>query len=776
MWRSLLLTCSTFLAGIVPALANDSASGAEFPEAPGTASQPLGEIIVTAQKRSERLSDVGITMAAATGEQLRNAGIDSVADLPRIVPGFTIGQTFAGYPVFSLRGINFNANQLSAPPAVSTYMDESPLPYPPMTSGLLFDIERVEVLKGPQGTLFGQNSTGGSVNIIAAKPTAQLSAGVRTEVNNFGQVMLEGFVSGPLSDTVRLRVAGTGTEGGAWQKGYYLNRQSNGSQDKAAGRILLDWTPSDRIAISAMLNASFDHSEAQQPQLESLLPSAANNTMLNGGYPLPTRARDADVPLGFDTHKEDHLYQGVLRAHVDLTDTIALTSITNYVDLRTDAPQNFAGVGFPSIDGSYGGAVRTFTQEARLSGTIPDARIDYIVGANYEHDGILDSVNEPLPNYSGLPPGSLFADNYDLTNRATGAFGNLDFRVVPKLTITGGARYTTTRQTAAGCFSGNAATASALNYLANLGRTSEGLPPTNAYVGGGCLTVNNVPTTPGGSADYLPVFSSLEQTQNNISWRGGLNYKPTPDDLIYALVSRGYKAGTFPVHNILLASEIHNLGQEQLTSYEAGVKLALMDRRVRLDAAAFYYDYRDKQFYTYVVIPIIGAGATLVNIPKSTVKGLDADITATPVSGLTLRAGATYIQTRVGNYHGFADDGTPVDFTDKKFNYAPPVSATFDAEYRSRLAHRMEAYWGFGGVYNSATFADLGENPTNKLPAYAVLDARVGLESETGWRIGLWVRNLADRYYWISSQLGGDTTVRMVGMPRTFGLSADYRF
>lgn len=776
MRRSIFLSFCTLLAGISPVFAEENAAESTPAAAAESTPEPLGEIIVTAQKRSQKLSDVGISIVAVTDEQLRSAGVDSVFDLPKTVPGFTVGQTFAGYPVFSLRGINFNASQLSAPPAVSTYIDQAPLPYPPMTRGLLFDVERVEVLKGPQGTLFGQNSTGGSINVIAAKPTAQMSGGVSTEINNFGQTMVEGFVSGPLSDTLRIRVAGTETQGGAWQEGYYLNHQSNGTQDKGAARVLLDWTPTDRVKISAMLNANYDHSEAQQPQLLSLLPSAANNPQLSGGYPLPTNARDADFPLGFNTHMDDSQYQGVLRADIELNDTLTLTSISNYIESMTNTPLNFAGVGFPSILGSYGGTVHTVTEEVRLTGKVPDARIDYIVGANYEHDSILDSQNELLADYSGLPPGSVFAGNYNLTNRADAAFANLDFEVIPKVTMTTGIRYTETKQTAAGCLSGTAPTASALSYLANVGRAEAGLPPTNAYVAGGCLTINNVPGTPGGTADFLPISSNLQQTQDNLSWRGGLNYKLTPDDLLYVLVSRGYKAGVFPVGNLLLQSEIHNVSQEELTSYEMGMKLALFDRRMRLDVAAFYYDYKNKQFYTYIQIPIILVGATLVNIPKSEEKGIDANITVTPISGLTLRGGATYIDTRVGEFHGFADDGTPVDFTGKQFNYAPPVSSTFDAEYRFEVAPRIQSYFGFGGVYNSKTYADLGESPANELPAYAVLDARVGLESERGWRVGLWVRNMTDKYYWISSQLGGDTTVRIVGMPRTYGLSAGYRF
>ena len=778
MRKSLPLWGSMLLAGMLPVLAAETGADSESAAGRTSASEPIAEIIVTAQKRSQKVNDVGISIVTASQDQLSNAGVETVFDLPKVSPGFTVGQTFAGYPVFSLRGVNFNAAQLAAPPAVSTYIDEAALPYPPMTGGILFDIERVEVLKGPQGTLFGQNATGGSINIIAAKPTPAMHAGADLEVNNFGQTMIEAFVSGPLTDTLRARFAGTNTEGGAWQKGYFLSRQENGSADKAAGRLLLDWTPTDRIDISASLNANYDHSEAQQPQLLRLLPSAAMNPNPQlSVYPLPTNARDADFDRGFDTHLRDSLYQAVLRADIELNDSLTFTSISNYVESKTDTPRDFDGTAVVSIYGAYGGTIKSFIQEARVTGKVPAAGLVYILGANYEHDSITDTVYEPLPSYSGLPPGSIFEDTYDLTNRAAAAFGNVDFEIAPRLTLTGGVRYTATKQTVTGCFSGNAATASIMTFLANMGRTGLGLPPTDAYVAGGCLTINDVPATPGGSPDFLPKAADLQQTQNNVSWRAGVNFKPTPDDLLYALVSRGYKAGTFPVHNILLESEIHNLGQEQLTSYEIGTKLALLDRRLHLDLSAFYYDYRDKQFYTYVPVPLVGTGATMVNIPKSDLKGIDADIILTPLSGLTLRAGGTYIKTEVGgHFTGFDFQSQPVDFTGKEFNFSPPWTATFDAEYRFGIGSRVQTYIGFGGVYNDRTFSDLGEVPRDRLPAYVLLDARIGLESEGTWRVGLWVRNLTDKWYWITDQLGGDTSIRIAGMPRTFGVTAAYRF
>jgi len=207
------------------------------------------EIIVTAQKREEKLSDVPVSVVAATAETLQASGVVDATDLGAIVPGFTASTSVFGPPVFSLRGVNFNAFQASAPPTVSSYIDEASIPYPIMGQAMFLDVERVEVLKGPQGTLFGQNATGGSINVIAAKPTSSLEAGFRVDVNTWGETNAEAYVSGPLSDTLRARVAAQTTQFGGWQRGYFLNDEKNGDQNKVAGRLLLDWTPTDRLSV-----------------------------------------------------------------------------------------------------------------------------------------------------------------------------------------------------------------------------------------------------------------------------------------------------------------------------------------------------------------------------------------------------------------------------------------------------------------------------------------------------------------------------------------------
>ncbi|RYD86619.1 MAG: TonB-dependent receptor, partial [Sphingobacteriales bacterium] len=237
-----------------------------------------------------------------------------------------------------------------------------------------------------------------------------------------------------------------------------------------------------------------------------------------------------------------------------------------------------------------------------------------------------------------------------------------------------------------------------------------------------------------------------------------------------------YKSGTFPITAILLASQTHDLSQEELTAFEVGAKMSLLDRKLQLNVAAFHYDYRDKQFFTLIPVPFIGVSSTLVNIPKSKVKGIDADVTIRPVNGLTLRGGITYIETRVGTYSGFNSAGTPLDFTGSEFNFAPPITATFDAEYRQNVAADMSGYIGFSALTNSRTFADLGEPNRQRIPAYTTYDARIGVESEKGWRAGLFVRNLTNKYYWTTVNYAGDTLSKYAGMPRTYGASFGVNF
>jgi outer membrane receptor protein involved in Fe transport len=209
-----------------PAQADSAAARGRDAQA-STASATLQELVVTAQKREESINEVGMSIQAESGDRLNKLGIRDTSDLQKIVPGFQSTPTYYGTYVFTIRGVGFQDTSLAGNPTVSVYSDEAPLPFSILTNGATLDLERVEVLKGPQGTLFGNNATGGAVNYIARKPTDHWAAGVDATYGRFNDFDAMGFVSGPITDTLKFRAAVRINESGPWQKAYFVPRATS---------------------------------------------------------------------------------------------------------------------------------------------------------------------------------------------------------------------------------------------------------------------------------------------------------------------------------------------------------------------------------------------------------------------------------------------------------------------------------------------------------------------------------------------------------------------
>ena len=224
------------------------------------------EIVVTANKREQSIKDVGMTIQAASAETLAARGIESLNDLGKLVSGFTYTESLYTTPVYTLRGIGLYDATFGAVPAVAVYTDQVPRNFPVMSDALDLDLERIEVLKGPQGTLFGQSATGGAVNYITAKPTNRLQAGVDGSFESFNKAKLSAFVSGPISSTLKGRIAVRAIEGGDWQ--YSLSRpdDKNGNVSRIEGRVALDWQPTPSVRFQANLTGALDRSDIQAPQ------------------------------------------------------------------------------------------------------------------------------------------------------------------------------------------------------------------------------------------------------------------------------------------------------------------------------------------------------------------------------------------------------------------------------------------------------------------------------------------------------------------------------
>lgn len=806
VWMSLSVG---FCVGLLPIVAQAE----DKPAAVDT----TADIVVTANKRVESANKVGLTITALSGATLQERQITSLADIAAAVPGLSYTPSTTNTPIYTLRGVGFNESSLGVYPAVSVYMDQAPLPFPVMASHSAYDLERLEVLKGPQGTLFGQNATGGAINYIAAKPTNYLTAGGDIAVGRFGSIDGNAFISGPIAQNLTARLAMTAHHMNDWQ--YSSTRDdTNGHQDYVAGRLLLDWKASESLRFSLNLNAWRDKSQPQAAQLAALRPTKPTYARANYiNEPFVTgNAREADwthfavdpyagaqgspVPatINLDPMSDRKFFQAALRADLDVASNVTLTSITTYDRFRQEQRTDGDGVAAVGFDLQKDhGELNTFSQELRLANT-GISRFRWIVGGNFERSTTLE--NQWLRYYDNSTSNpTLLNINFSgdletqkITNLA--AFGNAEYELTDKLTAKGGVRYTDSKTTAYNCgYTDNNGYVDILfNFLGSLNLNGLNPAPTFAPIGpGGCYTLNNQ-GVPG-----EPFQDTLHE--HNVSWRAGLDYKLDPHTLVYANISRGYKAGSFPALAAAGYVGLAPVKQESVTAFEAGVKAQMFDRRIQLNAAGFYYDYKNKQIRGKLLDPIFGVLDVLINIPKSSIYGAEADVTIRAAEGLTLAGSVTYLHSAVKQNPAFPRNfdilGNQRDFIGTALPYTPQWSGTVSADYRFKLGSGtpfMGAEMHFQAGEDAALAGGSIIWPTDpavfaahapglpyvyRIPSYATVGAHIGYEAADGaWRVMLWGKNLTNKYYITSVIPASDSTSRLAGLPVTYGITFGFKY
>lgn len=779
------------------------------------AAMALEEIIVTANKRSESVNDVGLSISALGGEKLAEQKLTSLEEISSAIPGLVYSASTANTPIFTLRGIGFNEQTLGAYPATSLYLDEAPMPFPVLASHTSYDLERVEVLKGPQGILFGQNSTGGAINFIAAKPTDEFEAGGDLSYGRFDKMEFNGFVSGPLSDTVAARLAVTGVNADEWQKSSSRDDE-NGAEEYFAARLTLTFEPTDTSRYLVNINGWNDQSDPQAQQLAAINPqisgeaAGANLETVLAQTLTQEDTRAADWSPDINPSGDRDFYQFIARGDWDLADTMTLTALTTYQDFEQNQRTDGDGTSLVLFDLSpIQGEIDTWITEIRLAGNT-DA-MKWVMGANYEDSNTYESEILNYRDSTNTNPANLFINTsgialeQEISNYAI--FGNVDYDLTENLTVKLGARYTDSSIDVNSCNfapandplavdAGQGANVATLfNVLGDLlnggdGDFSNGLAVPFDIIGmNDCYTLNDS-AIPGDA--YV---QSLEE--NNTSWRAGLDYALNENTLVYGNISKGYKSGSFPALAAANFFQLDPVTQESVLSYEVGFKSSLLDSRVQLNAAAFYYEYEDKQLRTKTLDDIFGLLDVLDNVPESEIFGFEADITAQITEGLRLSGAITYLESEVKDYsNGIGFNGeTNVDFSGEPIPFTPEWTYSLDADYRVFLASGGEVFMGVNVTGQSESEAAFGasmltltpeqftagaqviKSDYNVMDSYAVWGARLGYEDKDGrWKVMLWGKNLADEYYVTNLIASSDTTARFVGRPRTYGITVGYTY
>jgi iron complex outermembrane receptor protein len=737
------------------------------------------DIVVTANKRAETLMSVPVSVTAVAGEQLVNKGIYNVQDLVKVTPGLSYVESGRSVPVFSLRGVGFFDQSVASRPTVSVYVDEAPIPFSIEAKGAAFDLERVEVLKGPQGTLFGQNATGGAINYIAAKPTSTFHAGATGSFGRFDAGDVQAYASGPLSSNLNGRIAVRTAQGGAWQKSYTRD-DTLGTQRFTQARAILDWRPTDRLKVELNGSGWIDKSDTQAPQYIAYVPGApalSGRVPLMASYPkAPANGRAADWDPGKRYRNDSWFYQVNLRADYEALDALAITSITSYSKARIRQLVDADGTALTNLDAEAPGDMRTLSEELRGSGDI--GHLSYIVGLNYESDVVrqAQTINIPYSTVAlsvnpATPLDRLTSPLHEhFENKAV--FGNLDYHVTDQITLHGGIRYTDTNLDYDACsIALSPSAAAALTTLDNSVLAKIGKQPIAPLATGVCATLN-----PSGTTDRY--YSSLDQT--NVSWRAGVDFKPATGILLYANVSKGYKSGSAATPAATNDLQFSPAVQESVLAYEAGFKGSLFDRKVELTAAAFYYDYRNKQVLGRVVFEpnVFGAQNALTNIPKSEIAGGEAQITLYPVHGLTLTAAGTYLHSKVKSDFINSDIlGATTNFRGGAFPYTPKWQLVLDGDYRFPLTESVTGLFGGNANYRSKTTAGFGGNNLLDINSYWLLDLRAGIEfGDRKYRLQLYGKNVTNTYYWTNVNRSVDNVRRYAGVPATYGIQFGVRF
>lgn len=734
-----------------------------------------GDIVVTAQRRSQSINNVGMAVSAMSGDQLRNQGLTDIKDLTRVVPGFTFAESQKGAPVYTLRGVGYYEESLAATPAVSIYLDEVGYAFPVMAKAATLDLERVEVLKGPQGTLYGQNSTGGAINYIAAKPSSTFKAGGEIGYGRYDAFSATAYVSGPLTDTLSARLSGGIDKGGAWQHSYTRDAR-NGDRDLLRGRLLLRFEPSSGIDFTLNANGYRDRSDTVAAALLKVTPqSPARVTPQVAGQILaPEEPGVADWNPGLDLQNREDYYQFSLKGNVKLADAVTLHSITAYQHYQVDSVRDTDGSAVDEFRVNQRGKIKSFFQELRLDGEALDNRLNWLLGASYAHDSVLENNVTSLALSTsanafvrlGFQPFDGTGQFSDSTITTKAVFGNGEFKFTDQLSLSAGVRYTNSRTRYSGCMLDVDG-----NYAAGITIIARSKGAKNVVPKGACVTLDV------GTAEAGLVNDVLKE--DNVSWRVGLNFKPTTHSLIYGTVSRGYKAGTFPNLNATSSIALTPVRQERVLAFEAGTKVDL-GRFVHVDASVFYYIYDDKQLRGRIIDPLgaFGASEALVNIPKSKVTGAELAMTVRPVEGVSLRAGGIYLDTKVTkDFFNYDPFGVRVNYNGEPYPFSPKWQLSGAADYDTAVYGSLHGFVGADVTYQSHSTSAFGNSPLMTIDSYALVSARVGIANpDNNWRLTVWGKNLFNVYYWTDTFRQIDNLARHVAPPRTFGVKFSYDF
>ncbi|WP_176598755.1 TonB-dependent receptor [Sphingobium sp. 15-1] len=712
----------------------------------------MGEIIVTAQKRAESAQNVPIAISAVSGEALAKSGISGLEGLQTSVPNLSIGQT-TGTARIALRGVGSENLGTGAEGSIAFHVNGVFIARTAAALSSFYDIDRIEVLRGPQGTLYGRNATSGAINVITRRPTRAPEGYVNFTYGNYDSLKVEGAVSGPIvEDRILARFAFLSDNHDGYGRNIVTGKDIDNAR-RISARGAVEFLPTDRLSL--LVTADYHHENDRNYAyhfFDSVGQDAAGNPItptgiLAGGITAPDR-RDIASERNPKNVRNFWGVSAELSWDLDFGQVRSLTAYrrTKYLT-ETDLDQTSVAIASPLIQSEDS---RQFSQELQVSGNTD--RLNWLLGVYYFHEKDVASVGGPfstvtvggpLPGYlaQGIEAtGPLFTD-------AAAAFGQLTYEVLPDLRVTLGARYSWEQKKVDNVIQ--------LDFV-------RPYDPSNPII--------------------PALIQQDSQTFKAFTPRVSVDYKLDPNTLLYASFSKGFKSGNFNLGLVQPA-----LKPEKITAYEAGVKTTLGNGLLRFNLAGFYYDYTDLQ-----VGKVIGTFLGLENAATASIYGIEIESRLRPARNLEFDANFSWLHARFDDYisidparpggDGVTTDGGVPAFNLKgnRLSQAPDFTASGGAQYRLdigdyALTLRGELSWTDRIYFSPFNQLEVSQGPKTKGNAFITFAA-----ADDRWSLTAFAKNIGGRRYiqnaYVNSGLVGFTVTGGLEEPRLYGMTARFKF
>ena len=733
--------------------------------APASPDAAPGDIVVTAQRRSEKLQDVPIAITAFGSEQIKEQRLTGTGDLVGIVPNLqSTATTGDSTPIFALRGISMSDYSFNQNGPIATYFDEVYRGNVALLGVSMFDLERVEVLRGPQGTLYGKNTTGGAINFISRVPTFETGGNLSVGIGNYDRREASGAFQTPISDTLAARIAFTFARANGTYKNLLAGQPDPDSVREYGVRGTLLFEPSDGVKFvlrgSTSLQNPWNYGVYNQPTADGIGAGIYDqfHAIDPVAYPLTDYFRTGLSPRQIEANaikrRHNRTYELSLTGNVELGSGLTLTSISSWDHGTLLSPEESDGSPLKVIEITYYGRATQLAQDLRISSDF-SGPFNFTLGAYYDNEKVYNRTLFPFwqdLDFNGdgkldagdclaaFPLGCKVQNSFNQNKQSFAVYSDTRFKIGEHFTLRGGLRYTHD-------------TGDLTNFI------SQAIGSDNVVL------INLIP----GSPTDLNATTGLTYRKDNLSGKLGIDYEPTRDLLFYASYSRGYRGSAFNAQALFDPSELTIAKPETISSYEAGFKSQLFNRMLQLNGSAFYYDYKNQQF---IDIDPVSAAQRLVNLPKSRIIGAELELVARPTDTLQLNASISLLDTKVeeGTLQGNSIVGN-------QLANAPRFSASYGANWKMIEMTAGSISVHVNGHYSSRQWFEL-QNHLDQKP-YTVVDGSLSFQSDGDrWKLSVWGKNIFNKLY---------STARLdvsnfgfinnhLGAPRTYGVSLDHEF